>query len=64
MEQDNGSCIFLIQDGSCLIHEVKPRQCRDFPMSWNYPGFERTCLGMTPEEPPVPRELTLRKEPS
>lgn len=42
MEKGNGECIFL-RDRDCTIQSVKPRQCRDFPNSWNFPGFEKEC---------------------
>ncbi len=29
----------------CKIQCVKPRQCRDFPLRWNYPGWENDCAG-------------------
>ena len=44
-ERPDGECVFL-KDGtpaSCLIEEVKPRQCRDFPEKWNVPGWEEEC---------------------
>ena len=35
-------CIMLEGD-RCRIHEVKPRQCRGFPNTWNFPGWEDVC---------------------
>lgn len=46
IEKDGGNCIFLEEDGRCLVHAVKPQQCRGFPLEWNYAGFERICKGM------------------
>ena len=44
-EKHNGECVFL--DGSdCSVQPVKPRQCRDFPNLWNFPGFEKTCRAL------------------
>ncbi len=41
-DKENGECIFL--DGNdCRVNPVKPRQCRDFPNLWNFPGFEKVC---------------------
>ncbi len=41
-EKPDGSCIFL--DGNrCSIQAVKPKQCRDFPNDWNFPGFREEC---------------------
>lgn len=42
MDKPNGECIFL--DGkNCAVQPVKPRQCRDFPNLWNFPGAEKFC---------------------
>lgn len=41
-EKPNGECIFL--DGNdCAVQPVKPRQCREFPNLWNFPGFDKIC---------------------
>ena len=41
-DKSNGECVFL--DGeACVVQPVKPRQCRDFPNLWNFPGFEKVC---------------------
>ena len=45
MESTEGDCIFL-EENRCGVHPVKPRQCRNFPLKWNYPGFEEICEGM------------------
>jgi len=42
MEKENGECVFL-RGSDCVIQPVKPRQCRDFPNHWNFPGFEKEC---------------------
>ena len=41
-------CIMLDGD-RCRIHEVKPLQCRGFPNTWNFPGWEKECQAI-----PVP----------
>jgi Fe-S-cluster containining protein len=41
-EKANGECIFL-EGNDCSVQPVKPRQCRDFPNLWNFPGFEKVC---------------------
>ncbi len=41
-EQEDHSCIFL-NGNHCLIHPVKPQQCRDFPNKWNFPGWRQVC---------------------
>jgi Fe-S-cluster containining protein len=41
-EKPNGECIFL--DGiDCRIQPVKPRQCREFPNKWRFPGWREKC---------------------
>lgn len=49
-EQPDGACIFL-EGESCAVQPVKPRQCREFPNLWNFPGFEKTCHA-------IPREVS------
>ena len=44
-EKPNGECIFL-QGNDCAVQPVKPRQCREFPNLWNFPGFEQTCRAL------------------
>jgi Fe-S-cluster containining protein len=41
-DQADGACIFLEQ-GGCRVQAVKPRQCREFPNRWNFPGYEKIC---------------------
>ena len=47
MEKADGSCEYLTADASglpaCAIEPVKPAQCRDFPLRWNFPGWENEC---------------------
>ena len=53
LEKEDGSCQWLIEtDGlpACAIDPVKPVQCRDFPMKWNFPGWENKCGGTFVEE--------------
>ena len=47
IEKDDGSCVFLeaSRPPACRIEAVKPRQCRDFPEKWNFPGWEKECAG-------------------
>jgi uncharacterized protein len=42
-ERDDGTCIFLTEDSTCMINDVKPQQCRDFPETWSYAGAEKLC---------------------
>ncbi|OGV50924.1 MAG: hypothetical protein A2X49_05710 [Lentisphaerae bacterium GWF2_52_8] len=45
-EGADGICVFYDpESSSCLVQEVKPKQCREFPFSWNFPGWEKECLG-------------------
>lgn len=48
IEKENHECVMLEGD-SCLIHAVKPEQCRGFPNKWNFPGWRQVC-----EAVPVP----------
>jgi Fe-S-cluster containining protein len=41
-DKPNGECIFL-EGNDCAVQSVKPKQCRDFPNLWNFPGFEKVC---------------------
>jgi len=49
-DKPNGECAFL-NGSDCAIQPVKPRQCREFPNLWNFPGFEQTCRAL-------PRQVT------
>jgi Fe-S-cluster containining protein len=40
--QPNGACIFYDGQG-CKIHPAKPAQCRGFPNTWNFPGWQNFC---------------------
>ena len=41
-DAEDGACMMLTKDG-CRINPVKPRQCRDFPNKWNFPGWRDLC---------------------
>ncbi len=46
LEKEDGSCLYYEEAvRSCRIQPVKPKQCRDFPMKWNFPGWEDACKG-------------------
>ncbi|MBQ9502988.1 MAG: YkgJ family cysteine cluster protein [Lentisphaeria bacterium] len=47
LEKDDGACQWLSDavPAACLIEPVKPRQCRDFPSKWNFPGWQKLCGG-------------------
>jgi uncharacterized protein len=40
--KSNGECVFL-EGRDCTVQPVKPRQCRDFPNEWNFPGWRDVC---------------------
>ncbi len=42
VDQADGSCVFL-EGRDCRVNAVKPRQCREFPNLWNFPGFTEVC---------------------
>ena len=49
-EKPDGSCCYYDeQTRSCRIQAVKPAQCRDFPVKWNFPGWEKLCAGAQQE---------------
>ena len=46
LEKEDGSCYFYDEDARvCRIQPVKPRQCRAFPFTWSFPGWEDVCEG-------------------
>jgi len=45
IEHDDGSCIFFHESSECEINPVKPLQCRNFPLIWNFEGWEKICKG-------------------
>jgi hypothetical protein len=46
-EKADGSCIFFEDNPpGCAINSVKPKQCRDFPHHWNFPGWQDECEGV------------------
>lgn len=40
------TCIFLGEENECMIHPVKPEQCRTFPLEWRRPGASLYCAGL------------------
>ena len=46
IEKDNGECIFFDSENHlCKIYEVRPKQCRNFPLKWNFPDWQNECKG-------------------
>ena len=50
----DGACLMLTENG-CRINPVKPRQCRDFPNKWNFPGWRELCRAQEVNQTPDPR---------
>lgn len=50
IEKPNDECIFL-EGNDCVINDVKPQQCRDFPNKWNFPGWRQVCHAIPVEGP-------------
>ena len=48
IDKPNGECFFL-ENGDCVLQDVKPKQCIGFPNTWNYPGWQEICKAI-----PVP----------
>ncbi|MBP5182850.1 MAG: YkgJ family cysteine cluster protein, partial [Lentisphaeria bacterium] len=45
-ETEEGACVYYDEkERSCLLQNVKPAQCRNFPLRWNFPGWEEECEG-------------------
>ncbi len=43
---DDGRCCFLTEANLCRVNAVKPRQCAEFPYSWQpTPEQARLCQG-------------------
>jgi len=42
IDREDGACFFL-NGNDCSIQSVKPQQCKDFPNSWNFPGWREIC---------------------
>ena len=54
-EKPDGSCFYYDNAAHCCrIQAVKPRQCRDFPLRWNFPGWEKLCAGAGADLPAYP----------
>ena len=46
IEKEDGACIFFKEGPpQCEINPVKPLQCRNFPLIWNFEGWEKLCKG-------------------
>ena len=45
-EGEGGVCILLGADNLCRINPVKPRQCREFPFSWQNEDSATVCSAL------------------
>ena len=45
-EQEDGCCVFLLDDNSCRIQPVKPAQCKGFPFLWRSKRLETECVAL------------------
>ncbi len=43
IDKDSSSECIMLDGDECRIQEVKPVQCRGFPNTWNFPGWEKEC---------------------
>jgi len=39
-------CIFLNDENRCIVHPVKPRQCREFPVGWKDGSSHTHCAAL------------------
>ena len=54
-EKPDGSCWYYDPHTKlCTIQQVKPAQCRNFPVQWNFPGWEKLCAGAQVETAQYP----------
>ena len=43
IDKDSSNECIMLDGDECRIQEVKPVQCRGFPNTWNFPGWEKEC---------------------
>ena len=56
IDRADHSCIFL-EGRDCVINDVKPQQCRDFPNKWRFPGWRQVCEAV----PVLPTDASARE---
>ncbi|MFN0128832.1 MAG: YkgJ family cysteine cluster protein [Verrucomicrobiales bacterium] len=49
LEHEDGTCVWL-EGVDCRLQPVKPLQCREFPNTWNFPGWRDVCRAVEVEE--------------
>jgi len=47
LEKPGGECVYLTHENRCLIHPVKPAQCRGYPQQWRSEVMDPLCEGLT-----------------
>jgi len=55
LENEDHSCSMLVK-GQCRIHDAKPEQCKGFPNTWNFPGWQKICHAK-----PIPIEDAIQQ---
>jgi Fe-S-cluster containining protein len=50
VDKPNGECVFLA-GRDCSVQAAKPRQCRGFPNTWNFPGWREVCEAVPVSQP-------------
>ena len=43
LDKESGECYYYDPLEGCTIQAVKPKQCRDFPFTWQNPGWDEIC---------------------
>lgn len=45
-EAPDGACVYYDKaQHLCMLQSVKPAQCKAFPFTWNFPGWDDVCEG-------------------
>jgi Fe-S-cluster containining protein len=50
ISKPNHECIFLEGLNTCLVQDVKPKQCQRFPNEWNFPNWQDVCEAIPVEQ--------------
>jgi Fe-S-cluster containining protein len=45
LDKETGECFYYDPHKGCMIQAVKPKQCREFPFTWQIPGWDDICEG-------------------
>ena len=52
-DSPDGACILLDAEGRCTVHAAKPRQCREFPFSWQNADSATVCPALDSTRAPL-----------